>query len=218
MTGDFEPASSDIDFLAVTAQTTRQDESERLAQLHHNLASSFPWSRRLEGAYAARSQLRPQGIAGPVLVVDPRGGFRRDNASGFTAENMLAIREQGVALYGPPPQSVVPLVDRETFNAALRAYLVELAERASGIDAPPRQLSDWTLNITRCVFGLDTGRLSTKREAAEWLGVARPDLEPALSVALSVRQGQIGEEGVRLLLEGFKLLAAEIRALPKQNG
>ena len=68
--GDFDPASSDVDFVAVT-QTMLPDETcERLREMHARIsASGLPFATRLEGSYIptshrCRGRSRTAGRAG----------------------------------------------------------------------------------------------------------------------------------------------------------
>ncbi len=187
--GDFVEASSDVDFLVVTARTPTHGEVARLARLHTRLGDTARWGARLEGAYAAQSTLRPWGIDGTIAAIEP-GGPLCEGPSDYSADNMLALRDHGVTLYGPPTTQVVPSVDRATLEEGLRTYLDELIERSHSPAPDPDEATSWLLNIARCLFGLQTGRPCTKTEAAQWLATRDPVLQPALAAALAVRQGE----------------------------
>ena len=187
--GDFAEASSDVDFLVVTVHTPTQEGVEQLARLHTRLSDISPWGARLEGAYAAESALRPWGIDGTVVAIEP-GGPLCEGPSEYSADNMLALRDHSMTLYGPPATRVVPPVDRATLEEGLRAYLDDLIERARSPAPGLGEAASWLLNIARCLFGLQTGRPCTKTEAAQWLATHDPVLQPALAAALTVRQGE----------------------------
>jgi predicted nucleotidyltransferase len=200
---DFAEASSDVDFLVVTVHTPTQEGVEQLARLHTRLGDISPWGARLEGAYAVESALRPWGIDGTIVAIEP-GGPLCERPNDYSADNMLALRGHSMTLYGPPATRVVPPVDRATLEEALRAYLDDLIERASSPAPGLREAASWLLNIARCLFGLQTGRPCTKTEAAQWLAARDPVLQPALAAALAVRQGERGpdlDEGVRAGLQ-----------------
>ena len=211
--GDFAAASSDVDFLVVTVQTPARDEVEQLAHLHRCLGDRSPWGARLEGAYAAAAALRPWGIEGTVVAIEP-GGPLCEGPSEYSADNMLALREHGIALYGPPATGVVPPVDRATLDDALRAYLDELVERSCAPPAPELdEAASWLLNIARCLFGLQTGRPCTKTEAAQWLAARDPALQPALAAALAVRQGERGAALDAAVRAGLQASPSRVAAL-----
>ena len=56
--GGFDPASSDIDFLALCRQCPRADEIAALSAMHRDIASQTPdWAERIEGSYIWESLL-----------------------------------------------------------------------------------------------------------------------------------------------------------------
>lgn len=109
--------------------------------------------------------LRPWGIMGRVPRVEgPRVDLRAPND--WTAENIKAVREQGIALWGPHSASVLPPVDQRTLRRALDRYLRGLVRRCP---RSPAGAADVVLNIARCLNSTHTGRPSWKSEAARWL-------------------------------------------------
>jgi hypothetical protein len=183
--GDFQPASSDIDFLAVTSQPLDKGDLPRVTGIHANLARKS-FGDRLEGSYAAASRLRPWGIEGDLLSVGPETQPTL-GPSDYSADNMWALRNTGVALMGAPPESIMPDVDEGTLRTGLRQYLSEL--RVRSLDTSVEDLSSCLLNMARCMFGIESGRACTKQEAAVWLLAREPELEPGLTAALHVRSG-----------------------------
>ncbi len=211
--GDFEPASSDLDFLVVVREAPVAEQIGRLEALHRRLAAESPWGARLEGEYAAQRQLRPSGIEGPAITVEPEGRLTPDVQNMFTAENVMAMRGHGLVLYGPPPASVLPPVDRATLEAALRAYLGELLAPPRPDELSPGSLASRVLNVARCLYGLETGRPCSKVEAARWLGGREPAVRPVLEAALAVRRSDVLPEAGRLLTVQFDELVRVARAV-----
>ena len=209
--GDFAEASSDVDFLVVTVHPPTQEGVEQLARLHMRLGDISPWGARLEGAYAAESALRPWGIDGTVVAIEP-GGPLCEGPSEYSADNMLALRDHSMTLYGPPATRVVPPVDRATLDEGLRAYLDDLIERARAPAPGLGEAASWLLNIARCLFGLQTGRPCTKMEAAQWLATRDPVLQPALAAALAVRQGERGPDLDEVVRAGLQACPHRIPA------
>lgn len=72
--GDFDPASSDVDFLVVTERDLSAETLEQLRILHAEIAnSSLVYATRLEGSYIPRSALRvydPDNARHPSIGVD----------------------------------------------------------------------------------------------------------------------------------------------------
>jgi len=205
LSDDFAPASSDLDFLGVTAAPPTPAEVAGLEALHRRLAAEHVWGARLEGGYADRWHLRPWGIEGRIVAVGPDDGFRPDAPIDFSADNMAALRERSVTLVGPPATELVPEVDRAALEAGLRDYLAELLDRPAD-SATTGDLAAWTLNIARCVYGIQTGRTSTKREAAEWLARLGPEASGALEAALAIRAGGASADALSALRAGYPAL------------
>src|SRR5512144_1440805 len=57
--GDFNPESSDIDFLVVTASSLSEENVAALEAMHQRLWSSgMKWASKLEGAYVPEALIR----------------------------------------------------------------------------------------------------------------------------------------------------------------
>src|SRR3954462_834655 len=57
--GDFDPESSDVDFLVVTEQALPAAIVAALGEMHARIAASgMPWGDRLEGSYVPRAAIR----------------------------------------------------------------------------------------------------------------------------------------------------------------
>lgn len=218
LTGDFEPASSDLDFLVVTREPLGSREASDLAELHRKLAATNSWGDRLEGGYAAQSRLRPWGIESFIAAIEPGAELRAETPSDYTADNMVALRERSLALYGPPPEQIMPAVDRATLDTALREYLAELVAAPAATEPSPEQIASWVLNVARCLFGLEAGRPCTKSEAAAWLAARQPDLAAVLTTALAVRRGAPAPAALDTLRAGFAALVQDAPADERPGG
>jgi predicted nucleotidyltransferase len=209
--GDFEPAASDVDFLAVTGEPVREAERLLLAALHVRLSRSSPWGSRLEGGYAARRAVQATGITAPIVAVESGEELRSGVPGNYAADDMIGIREQGIALYGPPASEIISPVDQAMLRTALQEYLADLVSRP--IESRSAHiLATWALNIARCIYGLQTGKPATKMEAATWLSRQSPTTEPILRSALAMRQGRLDsgfEHASRAGLPALRRAAAE---------
>ena len=183
---DFQRGSSDLDFLVVTRRPLTAHEGVRIQAMHRRLARVSRWGSRLEGGYAARRRLRPWGILGRVPTVEG-GRVDLQAPNDWTAENLMALREQGVALLGPRPASVVPAVDTKALTRALDRYLRQLVRHRPRSAASAATVA---LDIARCLYSAHTGRPSWKNEAAQWLEREVPTSRPLLAAALAVHRGE----------------------------
>lgn len=170
--GDFDPVTSDLDYLVVTEQPVSEAEFDALAALHARLAA-LPnrYADHLEGSYIDRGSLRrfrPGERRHPTLGPDWAFG-RREHGDEWVLERWI-LRERGVALVGPPPDTLIEPISADDLCAAVRGAL-----RTWGAlpDAP-----EWLLRrnyqafavetMCRALHTLATGELASKPRAVAW--------------------------------------------------
>lgn len=173
-TGDFIPATSDLDVLATTERPVNDAEFAALVTLHTQLgASSNPYANRVEITYIPRAALRrfEPGLRHPTLGQGEAlvWNEHRDN---WVLERWT-VREQGVALFGPDPQTLIDPISSQELRAAVRARLCDWDDWANQPDDP-----DWLLprghkayvveTMCRALYTLARGELSSKRRAVTW--------------------------------------------------
>lgn len=189
--GDFDPAGSDVDLLVLLRSTPTESDLELLRHVHHTVAA-YPYGDRLEIEYVGVEQLRPDGIQGASISVAP-GGDLSLGPSNAAADDIHGAHALGIALIGPSPDSVFPEVDRSTFVASQNSWLIDLSQRdRTHADARPDDYGEWTLNMARCLFGIEHREGCTKQRAAAWLGERAPDLRGTLTKALDIRRRTTG--------------------------
>ena len=168
--GDFQDATSDLNFLAVVEGDMGPEALAVLASLHDALRATTPYGGRLEGAYAPLTLLAPGGTGAPV----PRCHRGRLDGAGapVTAEVLYHVRERGFTLHGPEPKRLLPRTSEADARAAVLARLREAAPPAAtpaaAAAAPPRSRSGrcWRRGRTcwgRCGRGTGEGYPSRKR-------------------------------------------------------
>ena len=107
--GDFDPASSDIDFLSVIADELSKEVLEQLRAMHATIASSgLPYATQLEGSYIPRQALRrydPANARHPTIGTDWPLQVQWHSRNWLLERNI--VREHGVVVEGPSPQSLI---------------------------------------------------------------------------------------------------------------
>src|SRR5215469_10972775 len=129
MTGDFSPASSDIDVLAVTGRRPAGPVLDRLAALHRELA-------RRGGAYARLNCLYvPDGTLADPQMLHPYWYVDRFTQWRLKVMTVAELCHSGQALHGPWPPPGLPEVSsreiREHARAELTGYWRRLTYRPS---------------------------------------------------------------------------------------
>ncbi|HET8632017.1 MAG TPA: aminoglycoside adenylyltransferase domain-containing protein [Thermomicrobiales bacterium] len=178
--GDFDPDSSDVDFIVVTEGELPEETLAALAAMHRRIAArGLPWADRLEGSYIPREAIRRYDSAN---TTHPTIGMDWDFGPGRHGPKMVLehaiMREGGVALWGPPAATLIDPVSPEDLRAAVREILRDFWARQ--LDGPewlrPRHYQAFAiLTMCRALYTLDHGAVASKPVAAAW---ARDALGP----------------------------------------
>ena len=184
---------SDVDFLVVTHDEVGGEVGE-LQALHRRLyALEVSWAQHLEGSYVSRHVLRRVDPAHTKLLFLDNGAHelvRDDHCN--TAVVRWTLREHGVVLAGPEPAALVEPVSAEQLRAEARATLplyVEWAPERTKAGGMSRWKQPYlVLTFCRLLHTLESGRVSTKREAGEWsLQTLDEEWKPLIRRALEDR-------------------------------
>jgi predicted nucleotidyltransferase len=172
--GDFNPQTSDIDFLVVTADDLPGKMLALLKTMHARLRTSgLTWATRLEGAYIQRQALRrydPANAQHPWLGVD--GHFAIEQLSSEWIIQRWILREKGIAVAGPPLKSMIDPVSPDDLRQAVRGSLREWW--SPPFPSPERfQSGEYQayaiLTMCRSLYVLEHGRVASKPESARWV-------------------------------------------------
>lgn len=172
-TSEFEPARSDIDFLVVTGGELPAAVIAALEEMHGRItASGLKWATKLEGSYIPQGDLRryePGRSQHPALRVD--GTFIVDPHGSDWILQYHIIREQGIALAGPAPETLIDPVEPEDLRRAVQAMLREWW--APMLHDPVRLRSREyqayaVLSMCRGLYTLRHGTVVSKPVAARW--------------------------------------------------
>jgi hypothetical protein len=188
--GDFDPGSSDIDFLVVTEEELSGEVLELLREMHEAIATSgLPYAKRLEGSYIPRSALRrydPENARHPTIGVDWE--FHVDqHRSNWILERYI-VREHGVVLWGPSPKTLIDPILLHELQMAVCEQLRDFWQ--AQLDGPewlrPRDYQSFAvLTMCRALYTLRQGIVASKSEAAAWaLQELNPQWRPLIERAL----------------------------------
>ncbi len=194
--GDFDPESSDVDFLIVTTGELSEKELALLKAMHAGIADSgLPYARRLEGSYIPLAALRrydPGNASHPTIGVDwdfvvaPHG-------SNWILERYI-VREHGITVYGPSPGTLIdPVLPGDLREAVCKTLAGFWQRQVSGPDEPewlrPRDYQAFAvLTMCRALNTLQEGTVVSKPEAAAWAQrTLDPEWQPLIEKALAWR-------------------------------
>lgn len=170
--GDFD-VDSDVDFVIVTEDDLGSGEAAALTAMHeevYRLPST--WAQHLEGSYFPREVLRANREPREELWYLDHGSqvlVRSTHCN--TSIVRWVLREQGVALAGPPPAMLVDPIPvevlRREISATIRDWGTEILRDPSAFENRFFQ-GFILLSYCRMLHDLHTGRPGSKRAGAEW--------------------------------------------------
>jgi Aminoglycoside adenylyltransferase, C-terminal domain/Nucleotidyltransferase domain len=184
---------SDVDFLIVTDDDVSTEQLDALQAMHSMIYElDVPWAQHLEGSYVPKAKLRRIDPLGHAFLYLNNGSSRLVwDKHCNTAVMRWILREHGLVLEGPLPETLVDPVSATELRHEALSRLREYAEWArEPIEAP---MSRWkqpylVLTFCRLLNTFSDGRVVTKREAGEWaMGTLDPEWAPVIRRALQDR-------------------------------
>jgi hypothetical protein len=175
--GDFDPRSSDIDFVVVTDTEIGDALFERLQDIHAQFAaSSSSWANKIEAVYIPYPALRhaaPNASHYPQIEKG-RELFKAPLESGWVFQ-CITMRDRSVVVAGSDPRLLVGSIHPQTMcSAAAEIAGLWLKQAMNDPTWLPwlRQLDAQTfviLTLCRLLYSLATGSVASKPRAAEWV-------------------------------------------------
>lgn len=178
--GDFDPTRSDIDFVVATRTDLPEETVAALATMHAGIANSdLPWTANYEGSYIPMGALRrcdPAHSVHPAIRCD--GSFGLDEHRSEWVIQRHLLREWGIAVAGPSPETLIEPITPAELRLAQRRLLEEWW-RPMLADPFRLESSEYqayaVLTMCRALFTLASGRIASKPEAVRW---AQQTLDP----------------------------------------
>ena len=170
--GDFNPQTSDIDFLVVTATDLSGELVRGLEALHVRLWNSgLKWAAKLEGAYVPQYALRRYDPGSAPCPTINEGRFYLDRQGSDWIIQRHILREHGAVVCGPSLTSSIDPVTPDDLRRAVAAVLREWWQPM--LDDPHfirnREYEAYAaLTMCRAVYTLEYGDIVAKPMAARW--------------------------------------------------
>ena len=124
--GDFNPQTSDIDFLVVTDGLLSEEKIAALEAMHEQIwAGELNWASHLEGSYVPRDLIRRHDPEGPRCPCVNEGKFYLGRHGSDWIVQRHVVREWGVILAGPNPKELIDPVTPGEIRSAVHGILTE---------------------------------------------------------------------------------------------
>ncbi len=198
--GDFDPESSDIDFLVVTTSSLPNKTIEELEAMHNRIWNSgLTWAAKLEGTYISKRDIRkhnPRSVPSPTVN---EGRFYLDTPGSDWIIQRHVIREQGLVLAGPDPKTLIDPVEAQDLRRAVKGVLNEwwfpMLEDPTWLREHGTEYHAYTiLTMCRALYTLENGAVVSKPVAARWVqGKLGEDWSRVIDQALLAQKHEPGD-------------------------
>lgn len=193
--GDFDPKSSDIDFVVVTEDSLAPETVSALKEMHQKLwASGLKWAAKLEGAYLSKSLMRRHDPLGPECPAVNEGVFYLGCCGSDWIIQRRVIRECGVVLSGPDPKTLIDPVSANEIRQAVLSVLDEwwfpMLENPSWLAEHGSEYHAFAvISLCRALHTLRHGTIVSKPVAAKWAQAKFEEWSALIEKALAAQAG-----------------------------
>ncbi len=172
--GDFDPESSDIDFLVVTMDILSESKVSELENMHNRVwATGSKWAAKLEGAYVPKDLIHrhdPEGMPCPTVN---EGKFYVARLGSDWIIQRHIVRECGVVLAGPDPKTLIDPICPNDIRGAVLSILQEwwfpMLDDPSWLAGHGSEYHAFAvITMCRALHALEHGIVVSKPKAVQW--------------------------------------------------
>jgi hypothetical protein len=165
-TGHFEPDVSDIDLIAVLAGVPDASLVSQLKEMHARLAAAAPeWDDRIEVDCVSTGGLAECRTSTTTMArISPGEPLHLVEAGRDFLLDWYPARRDGVALVGPPLDSLIPPIPEREYRDEVITYLAGFRDRVDE-DAGVGSQAYAILTICRGFYSITSRARLSKREA-----------------------------------------------------
>jgi hypothetical protein len=130
-TGDFEPVISDIDLIAVLTDVPDASLVSQLREMHAWIAEDHrAWDDRIEVDYVSRRGLAECRTSTTTIArISPGEPLHLVEAGRDFLLDWYPARRGGIAVVGPPLDSLIPPIPDREYHDEVRSYLAGFRDR-----------------------------------------------------------------------------------------
>lgn len=172
--GDFNPETSDIDFLVITIDLLSEEKITELEEMHQRIwASGLKCASRLEGAYIPRKEMRRYDPDNSPVPTINEGRFYIDRHGSDWIIQRHVVREYGVILAGPDPKRLIDPVSPDEIRGAVMGILQDwwfpMLDDPSWLRKHKSNYHGYAvITMCRALHALEHGTIVSKPTAIRW--------------------------------------------------
>lgn len=189
--GDFNPKASDIDVLVAMSSAIDATVFDRLDSVHGELARKYAYGRedRLEIAYVPLDLLQSfKAQRGHIAIISPGEPFHIKDAGNDWLLNWYFVQEKGIALFGPPPQTIITPISQEEFVHAVQEQAKDWKEWIDHAEHSRPYQAYAILTMCRALYAYKNSEQVSKKHAAVWAQTVLPQWSSLIQNALKWRE------------------------------
>jgi predicted nucleotidyltransferase len=203
--GDFNPETSDIDFLFVTSDTLSEKTIFELEAMHQEIwAAGLKLARKPEGAYVPAKLIRRHDPEGPLCPTVNEGKFYVASLGSDWIIQRHVVREYGVVIDGPDPKTLIDFVSPDEIRGAVLAILQEwwfpMLDDPSWLRNHESEYHAFAvITMCRVLHALEHGTIVSKPKAVRWASKKLRDrwlqlIDKAIAASRNEEQGDFLDE------------------------
>jgi len=172
--GDFNPETSDIDFLVVTTDALSRETIAELETMHNRTwATNLKRAGKLEGAYVPKELIRRHHSNGVPCPIINEGKFFVEKLGSDWIIQRHVVREHGVVIEGPNPKTLIDFVSPDDIRNAVIGTLHEwwfpmLDDPTWLRNGESGDRAFAVITICRVLHALEHGTIVSKPKAIQW--------------------------------------------------
>lgn len=201
--GDFNPETSDIDFIVTTDADLSDDQFLALRTMHARFnASDSPWATEVEAIYLPENAFQRSDPENVQRLRIERGNevLVKGHSDRTWITHWFIIREHRAVVAGPDPRTIIAPIDPQDLRRAMAdlADLWLIALRRNQEEVQHRGSLTYTvLTFCRMLYTLTQGAVTSKPRAARWAQHAHDGRwSPLIVRALAWRKDPAPQEPV----------------------
>ncbi|MBA2657334.1 MAG: GNAT family N-acetyltransferase [Tatlockia sp.] len=172
LAGDaFNSETSDIDCYIVTAKALSKNQVNKIKEMHKKFyLSKLEYAKKIEASYIPLKDLLDFDPSGMRPYFNEGGFYMGHYGSNYLIE-LHVLREKGFAVSGPDINCLIKEISTQKLKTAIKKNLHEYWYINLN-DFPKFKRSDYQafaiLTMCRTLYSLETSKIVSKIEAAEW--------------------------------------------------
>ena len=197
VTGDFDYNSSDIDLIAALATELDEEDLESLKITHHDIALQEQiWNDRIEVGYISLENLKKTQSHFRITLISPGEPFHVTEADAVWIINRYVLREKGITLFGPPPETLVDPISQEELMQAMQEIIKVWREWINNTELIHRREYQAFAILTMCraLYTFRQGKFVSKKLAALWAEKELPAWSSLIQRALIWRDEDVDHD------------------------